>query len=285
VKKRIYAFPNRFGFIGFLLFVVIILAGGTYQNNLIYMMGFLLLSLGLIAILQTARNLRDIEVISVHIEPHFAGQPTTAWVTIKNKSKTLKLSIAATIEEKKKLATVNFDVIEPLSTVTASVLVTLPLTRGEHQLRRLRIGTTYPYALFQTWTFLATGQKYLVYPRLLENPPPLPEVADAGGDDFSGHKTYEPTDNLNRVDWKIYSRQQQMMVKQFKEGAEKSLFLDWKNIEAPDFETRVSQLATWIVMAEKNGYDYQLRLPTLASPVAHGSQQYHYCLESLARHT
>lgn len=248
------------------------------------MMAFLLLGLGLIAILQTARNLRDIEVLSVHIEPNFAGQPTTAWVTVKNKSDALKLNIVITIEEKKKLATFTFDVIEPMSTATLSATVTLPTTRGEHPLRRLRVGTTYPYALFQTWTFLETDQKFLVYPALLYNSPHLPEIENKGGDDFSGHKTYEPTDKLSRVDWKIYSRQQQMMVKQFKEGAEKSLFLDWDNTSTPDFETRISQLATWIVMAEKNGYDYQLRLPKFTSAVAHGSQQYHHCLERLARH-
>jgi uncharacterized protein (DUF58 family) len=161
----------------------------------------------------------------------------------------------------------------------------LPVTRGEHKLRRIRVGTTYPYALFQTWTFLSSRQKYLVYPALLEQSEQLPEVGSSGGDDFSGHKTYEPNDNLNRVDWKIYSRQQQMMVKQFKDGIQQSLFLDWDNTTITDFESRLSQLTTWVVMAEKNGYEYQLRLPRYTSAIAHGPQQFHQCLESLARYS
>jgi uncharacterized protein (DUF58 family) len=112
----------------------------------------------------------------------------------------------------------------------------------------------------------------------------LPATGDTGSDDFSGHKVFENTDNLNRVDWKIYSRQQQMMVKQFKEGAQKSLLLDWDQTGFPETEDRLSQLATWVALAEKNGFDYQLRLSEQTTPLAHGQQHFHLCLESLALH-
>jgi len=279
--KKIYCFPNSFGFVGFTLFLVILLAGGTYQNNLVFMMAFLVLSVGLIAILQTARNIRDIEIVNVHIEPNFAGENTTAWVTVKNTSTTLKLDLDIQLENPKVKALGRIQQLEPQATTHLRLDFKMPLQRGQHTISRVRIKTSYPYSLFVAWAFVKNKYVYIVYPQR-RGQAQLPTSTLVSGEDFSGHKNYVAGDNMSRIDWKIYSRRENLMVKEFKDDVQKSLIFILQNTPGEDTETRLSQLALWTELAEKNSIEYQLILPKHTSSFGHGKLHFTSCLERLA---
>jgi len=283
LRQRIYAFPNAYGFVGFGLFIVILLAGATYQNNLVFMMAFLVLSLGLIAILQTARNLRSLELISLHIEPSFAGTSTIAWLTLKNNSDSIKLNIQATLETKKnkKWAIAEFNEIAGKSTATIKVKILLPDQRGLHSLRRMRLSTSYPYSLFYIWTFLKITQKYLAYPKPLGQMT-LPGTLQKNGEDFSGHKNFTASDSFKRIDWKIFSRRQELFIKEFNDGIQKKIKIEYPQGSNLDTEALLSQLTLWTDFAEKNGYEYQLVLPQQSTALGNGPLHLHACLERLA---
>ncbi len=49
-----------------------------------------------------------------------------------------------------------------------------------------------------------------------------------------------------------------------------------------DTEARLSQLAAWVVEAERSGLPYGLRLPGMEIPPACGAAHRHACLKALA---
>ncbi|MEI8342738.1 MAG: DUF58 domain-containing protein, partial [Verrucomicrobiota bacterium] len=60
------------------------------------------------------------------------------------------------------------------------------------------------------------------------------------------------------------------------------LQLDFNAIPQPDIETRLSQLALWVIEAERTRYPYSLRLPSVEIPSSIGEDHYHKCLRALA---
>jgi uncharacterized protein (DUF58 family) len=47
-------------------------------------------------------------------------------------------------------------------------------------------------------------------------------------------------------------------------------------------EERLSQLALWVIEAERAGHSYGLRLPGIAIPPALGQLHFHECLRALS---
>ena len=58
----------------------------NYNNNLAYLMTFLLASLSVVGILHTYRNLLQLSLSTGHIEPRFVGEPLTIPVRIDNRT-------------------------------------------------------------------------------------------------------------------------------------------------------------------------------------------------------
>ena len=281
-RKKIYIFPNRYGFLGFLLFVVMILAGATYQNNSVFMMAFLLLSLGLIAILHTARNIRDVDILSIIVDPGFAGSETSVKVTAKNHSH-IKFGLALELKTKETKTELKIEEIPSLSTTVHSTRFLLPPKRGNHRFSRIKLSTSYPYGLFTSWTFLKLDSQIIAYPK--------PSGIDiqqnsyfVGQEDFSGHKTYEKSDNPSRIDWKVYSRRNVLVTKEFKSGTEVEHLFDWSKISLPDSESKLSQLSLWLTQAHKANHQYRLILPALDTQLSRGLAHYRKCMAHLAEY-
>ena len=64
--------------------------------------------------------------------------------------------------------------------------------------------------------------------------------------------------------------------------AGKSLVLEFSATPFADTETRLRQLARWIVQAERDGLEYGLRVPGAELPPENGDRHFHACLRTLA---
>jgi len=287
-RDRIYIFPNRFGFLGFALFLVILAAGATYQNNLVFMMAFFVISLSLVAILQTARNLRDLEVLSLNVEPAFAGNATAATLSLTNRSGDPKtnLEIWADFTGTNKTKT-RFRIpflassLDTKATANFKATFTLPAQRGEYKMRRLRIGTSAPYGLFGAWIYLECESACVVYP-VPAGVRELPITTVALGEDFSGHKNYAVGDSMNRIDWKIFSRHHQLFVKEYHDGANPRIEFTLSNSNKGRLEGELSQLSLWLTMAREHSYDFKLNMPNFNSSFASDLNHYRRCMRELS---
>jgi uncharacterized protein (DUF58 family) len=132
---------------------------------------------------------------------------------------------------------------------------------------------------------------YYIYPQAKGNAdwPGLRPSGEQGspaslkpGDDFSGVRAYLPGESLRHVDWKAYARGRPLSVKQFTGGSGHELWLDAEEMSRMPLEPRLSQLALWIVNAEKEEIPYALKLGRTALPLGLGAAQARRALEALA---
>jgi uncharacterized protein (DUF58 family) len=133
--------------------------------------------------------------------------------------------------------------------------------------------------------------EYYIYPQARGNAD-WPELHPSGeqgspaslkpGDDFSGVRAYLPGESLRHVDWKAYARGRPLSVKQFTGGSGHELWLDAAEMGALPLEARLSQLALWIVNAEKAEIPYALKLGRTTLPLGLGTEHARRALEALA---
>ena len=69
--RNVYILPTKQGLIFAVLLMLMLIGAINYNNNLAYLMTFLLASLSVVAILHTYRNLLRLLVTIGHIEPRF----------------------------------------------------------------------------------------------------------------------------------------------------------------------------------------------------------------------
>ena len=110
-------------------------------------------------------------------------------------------------------------------------------------------------------------------------------AAGPGGEDYAGSRPYRIGESQRHVDWRAVARSQPLLLKQFVGTGGQRVWLEWSAVGAlPDIESKLSQLSRWIVEAEREGYQYGLRLPGFEAPPSRGHlhQHQHKLLRTLA---
>jgi len=156
---------------------------------------------------------------------------------------------------------------------------------------RLEIFTRYPIGLFHAWSYVDFDLRVVVYPRpdpsagmppahsrsLTEEGIPVP-----GDEEFHMLRPYRPGDAPKLIAWKALAREQELLTKEFSAMASSELWIDWEEARAVDVEARLSMLCHWVMVADRFGQSYGLRLPGLAIAPSRGDAHRTRCLEALA---
>lgn len=287
-RRNVYILPTRHGLMFAALLLLMLIGAINYNNSLAYLMTFLLASLSVVAILHTYRNLLRLSLTSGHIEPRFVGETLTIPVRIDNRQGPARFAIE-----------INFPGETPgIVDIGAHLqqnidLENIPQRRGHHLLNRFTIATRFPLGLFRAWAHVHLKQSYLVYPR----PAAISQLpADSlyklkvtgdqgvGTDDFAGLRPYHSGDSLRHIHWKVAARQQGLLTKQFGGDRSEELWLDWSSLPDVPLEQRLSILTRWVLLAEREGKSYGLRLPGLVLEPDRGGPHRHQCLKALAEY-
>lgn len=281
---KIYIIPTKFGLLSGALLAIMVIAGVTYSNNSVFLVVFTLASLLLAIMIETHRNMKALKFVRAEVADGFAGQTTELRVWLKNSTgvRIQGLEILPGLDLSTRFNLGPHDQLLCVSHIQLK-------SRGRHTVQKIRIGTTAPIGLFWAWTNLNVDLKYIVYPNPAghaELPSPTAE-SDSGytdhgryGEDFAGHKNFEPGSSWKRVDWKAVSRGRPWLLKQFEGGTPTTLVLDFANLTG-DTEERLSQLALWIKKAHHSESIYSLVLPRKVIPMSRGPQHAVRCLEEL----
>lgn len=300
-KQRIYILPSRAGFAYAGLLVLMLLGAINYSNSLGHLLSFLLAGLGHVTMHHSHRNLRQLGLSVIALDPVFCHQPARLKLTVSNQDDRdrFQLEVAAKeTQQKRRWALLGS--YNPLHTVahidadnTYSCTLNLPTQqRGWHPVSSLRIASKYPLGLFYSWTVYPQTAQVLVYPAPKGQRPLRVKTGSQtqsmhhehqGEDDFAGLRTYRPGEALHRVAWKAMAKDDVMRSKQFSSPEGDELELDWHDLlDLPDDEARLSQLCRWLIQAEQGGHRYSLQLPGESIQADHGSSHQHRCLKALA---
>ena len=286
-QRRVYILPTGGGLMYAATVLMMLIGSINYNLSLGYILVFLLAGNGMVSMLHTWRNLARISLQPGKTSPVFAGESAGFRIHIENAGAVQRLSLAV------QLAGQEPEYFDVAAVSAMDVRAKLPAAmRGLLYPGRFRIFTTYPLGLFYAWALVHLDMHCLVYPKPEAGNVPLPPAQAASGDgsatglgedDFSGLRTFQPSDSPRRIAWKAFARNEIFLSKQFSGSAAAELWLDFADIpKSLDLEAKLSRLARWLIESEAAGLRYGLRLPGVKHEPGSGALHRDRCLEALA---
>ena len=287
VQRRVFILPTRQGVAYAVTLLLMLIGSINYGLSLGFVLTFLLVGLGINAMLHTFRNLAHLRVAAGRVAPVFTGERARFTVNLQNPGTAERYEIGLTRDG----SSMEFCGIPALR--GASMSVEVPARqRGLMRPGRLTLFTRYPLGLFHAWSYLDLDVQCLVYPRPAPPGVPLPPQEAAAGsgalqgtgqEDFSGLRQYHAGDSPRHIAWKAVARGEELLTKQFSGRAEAELWLDWRQLPGMmNVEQKLSQLTRWVLDAQSCGGAFGLRLPGVTIPMGSGDAQRDRCLEALA---
>jgi uncharacterized protein (DUF58 family) len=283
-QRRVFILPTQRGLAFVLLILLLVLIGFVYNNNLAYLLGFLLASIFFVTILHSFKALAGLTIQPTRQHAVFSGQAGPFSFQIGNPSTQPRFALDLVLQSELSISLA----AEQTQTVTLYQPTRL---RGWQLPGTLTISSTYPLGLFRAWAPLRFDSPLLVYPKPASRQLPFPE-SDGGqdkpgqnrrsGDEFDGVRVYQRGDAIRQIHWKAFAKGQGVHSKYYSGASASELWLDYQQAPGHHTEERLSQLCRWLVDAEQAGLRYGLLLPGLRLPPDNGAVHYRKCLQALA---
>lgn len=287
--RNIYILPTGYGLLYMTVLAGMLIGSINYNNNLGFLLTFLLGSLGVVAMLYTYGTLYGLQLRSATTLPVFAGSPMTVDIRVGGIGRP-RMGLCWRIDATAQTAVD----LEP-GTGGGSVQVRVATRRrGPFRPGPLTIRSTYPLGLFRAWSRIDIGTEGLIYPRPLVGPVPMRaadrpaenadgETAATGGvDDFDGLAAYQTGDPPGRIHWQAFSRGRGLHVKRFVSGNGQAGMLDIDRLGGTDLERKLSVLCHHVIQADRQGRAVGLKLVRRSIPVGRGPTHRDRCLRALA---
>lgn len=287
VPRQIYILPSRTGLIFTIMLVTMLIGSNNYGINLGFSLTFLLAGIGLASMLQTWRNLVDLNVLPRTPDPVFAGESVKFCVTLDNRRPTDRAGLRVGTGDNVKCCDLPAHRALELSFLLPAA------QRGLMEPGRFTLATCYPTELFQAWAYFHTSQKCLVFPRPASPDRPLAhlfrkefleQLADTDQGDFAGHRKFRPGDAMSRVDWKALARGKEQLVKHFNQPEAQGTWLKWEDVLSRDTEEILSILCRAIVEFSRLELHFGLSIPGLQIEPSSGAEHRTRCLTALAEY-
>jgi len=285
--RRIFILPTLRG-LGFVaLIFLLLLIAFVYNNNLAYLLAFLLASVFFITILHSYKALAGLVVNQGHCQPAFAGEAVGFEIVISNPGQVKRFNLQAKLESVLQLS-LEVDENKRIMLYSASH------KRGWHKIATVTLSSCYPLGLFRAWSPLRFSAKALVYPKPSSLELPFPEAEGKqsqaqnnqqtrkGNEDFYALKEYQRGDPVRHIHWKAFAKGQGLFSKQYAGDNLSELWLDYDQTPGHSTEECLSQLCRWVIDAEKMGVKYGFAVAGVKLEPGHGLLHYQKCLQALA---
>lgn len=282
-QRRIFIVPTRAGLAWLILSLIIFLVAANYSNNLAYGLTFFMISLFLLSILHTWKNLAGLTLSSGQNEPVFMGQDAEVTLELKSdKRERVAIELGWPGNEQRLVSFLDSQKLQ---------LQVRADRRGCFSPGRLKVQSVFPLGLCRAWSWIDLDVRVLVYPNPdLSCPLPLTRTEGeeasvpsfSGQDDFAGFRRYQNVDLPAHVDWKGFARSRELNTKLFEENAGGELLLKLDRTPGQSLEARLSVLTGWCLLCEQERQPYALSLSGRMIATGLGSAHRHSCLEALA---
>ena len=302
-RDRIYILPTRSGLVFWAIVFILLVGSINFSLQLGYLLTFTIVSMAIISMYDTHRNLSGLTLRGQSADPVHAGDVASFELTISNPFPTDRYALnfnfmlparrrADDAQPEDAMPGTWVDV--PAGSVRR-IGVGLPTRRrGRRPCPRIRLSTRYPFGLWEAWSYLRPDLAAVIYPAPEVDAPPLPpgRTGDgessgiaAGGDEFSGVRPYRPGDPQKMIAWRLAARSDELSVKFFESTGGGDVWLDFDALPPVlNAEQRISRLAGWVLMAQASGLSYGLQLPGARVDLGRGSEHCERCLDALARY-
>ncbi len=295
-QRNVFILPTAPGLMLGMTLLVLLVASINYQLNLGYVLTFLLAGCALVGMHVCHANLRGMTLTLVAPDAQFMGTAVPIAIQVLSERTTVRYGIGLAV-----LGTDHWSWTDVPAQGMSKVQVGFnPPHRGLHRLPTLTAQTHFPLGTFRVWTVWRPAASVLVYPAPEAHPPPLP-VGEArpGGSaaihrqstgEFDGVRAYRRGDPLKLVVWKKAAKSDELVSRDAQQVQRFELWLDMAHtglggaasLGGANTEAKLSRLCAWVLLSEKQGLQYGLRL--VNQEIAPGSGPIHQqkCLQALA---
>ncbi len=263
-------------------------AGASQGNAAAYLLGFVLAGVAAVSVVHVWSNVRGVTITAESIAPVFSGEEIC--VRLIAKTETRRSHPGLRIKPDAGGASAVFGEVATGAPQRAELSI-FAERRGHFDRVDLQLSTLFPLGFFTAVRTVSIAQPHFVYPKP-EGSLPLPisrtlarnlrDGLRVEGDDFAGTRAYRTGESQRHIDWKAAARGQPLLLKQWAGEADETLHFDWHDLAHLDWETRLNQLARWIVLAERRGASYSLRLASRTIAPGRDEAHFHDCLRALA---
>lgn len=288
--KNIVILPSTLGVIFFFVLALMFVAAINYESSLGFALVFMLLSMFLLTILYTFRNLADLSFTATDNDVVngivFADSVATFIITVEKHTRRFHESIQVSY---RKGSSAKVDLIDDKQ---QSINIHVrSIKRGILHPGRLRVETVFPFGLVRAWSYIDLNVQCLVCPRplacdldwlLSSNADSGQLNLQTGNDDFYGLRDYRPEDSLRHIAWKQYARGRGLFTKQYSSNVDERIWLSWEMFDNVSIEERLSRLCYCVLELDGRNVDYGLRLPEIEIEPAKGAVHYLKVLKVLA---
>lgn len=279
VQKLIFILPTRYGWWFLFLISLLYLLGTNYQNNLILLVSYLLLSVFLLSIVLTYQNLAGLTVQCPASAEGFATAKVHPLITFSSAKPHYMLQ----------LNLMPYHDTLQLADITQTATLSLNTTkRGRYPLPRLKISSQYPLGLWRAWSYVALRQDYWVYPapdsntalQQFQAEPDTPSGYDIG-DTLTSYRSGE---SIRHIVWKRLAQDPANPVVRERQqhSASQPEWVVVPALSGDALEHALRRACQQLLTLESSGRHYGLKLPALTVQQAQGALHLQRCLQELA---
>ncbi|MBZ9611007.1 DUF58 domain-containing protein [Rheinheimera maricola] len=280
VQKLIFILPTRYGWWFLFLICLLYLLGTNYQNNLILLLSYLLLSLFLLSIVLSYQNLSGLTLHCPTAAESFAGGKVQPAISLNSDKPHYMLQLNLLPQREEVL----------LAELPAAVTLSLNVSkRGRYVLPRIRVSSQYPLGLWRAWSYVALQQHFWVYPAADGDSAALQHATEdksepaknESGDNLAAYRSGE---SVRHLIWKRLARDPTNPVVRQQQNSMYSE-PDWVVVPALSgeaLEHALRRACLQLLKLEQSGSRYGLKLPALTVPQAQGPLHLQRCLQELA---
>lgn len=289
--RDIFVFPSARGGIFVALIALLLITGINYENAMILATGFLFSALFVMHIVQSYRNLADLEIQFRGASPVFAGEHLAMEFTVNaNGSSRSGLELGWLPS-----AYIRLDVPEDSA---RALSISYPThQRGRCRPGRVLLTTSWPFGWVRAWSWLDLMSEAWVYPRRLDmdfrgavvdSGPENQALSayaslNAGGDEFVGLRAYRPGEPMSRIAWKKLAQSGGRWVRDFSDTNRSPDWVDFEAYAGVELEMRLSMMCGHLCSLHEQGIPFGLSMPGVRMEPALGEAHLHQCLLALAR--
>ncbi|MFT5313731.1 MAG: hypothetical protein ACI8Z9_002224 [Paraglaciecola sp.] len=292
--RNIFIFPSKFAGLFVLICLALFLLGTNYQNNLMLLLCYFLLSLSLINLFSSYLNFARIHLQLGKVNPVYVGDSVhlPLWLNAKmGNQQGPRGMLEFGFWRQKHPSLVDADALcNPI------ILDHLCTQRGRLSLPRVTVNSYYPLGLFRCWTHLAFTTDILVYPQPLPCAIELQATGqhtqganefsrERGYEDFDSLQAYQQGEPLHHIAWKQLARGRGMVSKTFVASTEQTAWLKLKSCPRAELERNLSHLCFQVLELSRSNHVFGLDLGHNCVKPGSGAEHRTACLQALALFT
>jgi uncharacterized protein (DUF58 family) len=290
-NNRIFILPTKLGFYFLAITFVLFTFSLSYGNPLAYTATFFFTATIVASTIYTNYNLSGVKAnIKSSYSGFYANETNALNINLSNISKKVRFDLKIDLLKKKSTRPISLIALD-----NKDVKVLLPkLERGVYRIKTLSISSSFPFGLFYAWTNIKLDHSIYIFPEpigekeknLIDDERQGETTSNQleGNDDFYQHKNYSEGESWKRINWQVWAKINDLLIKQYQATGSKKYIFDINDFKSSNIEESLNQLSKWVKEAIQEKSSFTLRLDSKKGEVYNNKDQYQKALILLASH-